>query len=496
MLLAVILVILGLYRETALSMAVIWARSETFAHGFLVLPISLWLIWRIRNRLAALEPSPCFWTLPLLAGAGFMWLLGEMATVAPLSQFSLIAMLVLTVPAILGLHLARQIMFPLGFLFFAVPFGEFAMPQLMEWTANVTVLGLRLSGIPVYREGLHFVIPSGNWSVVEACSGVRYLIASLMVGTLFAYLSYRTPKRRLIFVGVSFLVPVVANWMRAYMIVMLGHLSGNKLAAGVDHLIYGWLFFGLVIMAMFWIGAHWQEEDSPVSRAFKPVRNPATAACNRRGLLSVAMMTIAVLALWPFAEWQIERNVPPDVPRIETIGAIPGWNDSPESLVEWKPHYENASSSTQAEYLADGKKVGLYLAYYRNQGTDRKMVTSTNVLVPTNDPYWLQVVKGRRKIASGGETIDVRTAELRGANASRLMVWQWYWVNGRLMASDSLVKAWTAFSRLTGQGDDSAAIFVYAPMDMADGSDAALESFVRAAGPAIEKALGRTRENQ
>ena len=82
----------------------------------------------------------------------------------------------------------------------------------MEWTANFTVLGLRLSGIPVFREGLHFVIPSGSWSVVEACSGVRYIIASLTVGSLFAYLSYRSFKRRLIFFGVALVVPVIANY--------------------------------------------------------------------------------------------------------------------------------------------------------------------------------------------------------------------------------------------------------------------------------------------
>jgi exosortase len=112
----------------------------------------------------------------------------------------------------------------------------------MQWTADATVFGLRLSGIPVYHEGQHLVIPSGSWAVVEACSGVRYLIASLTVGTLFAYLTYQSLKRRLIFVALSIIVPVIANWARAYMIVMLGHLSGNKLAVGVDHLIYGWVF--------------------------------------------------------------------------------------------------------------------------------------------------------------------------------------------------------------------------------------------------------------
>jgi exosortase/archaeosortase family protein len=155
----------------------------------------------------------------------------------------------------------RALMFPLLFLYFAVPIGEFALPTLMEWTADFTVAALRLTGIPVYREGLQFVIPSGNWSVVEGCSGVRYMMASVMVGSLFAYLNYQSMRKRLLFLGVSILVPLIANWLRAYMIVMLGHLSNNRIATGVDHLVYGWVFFGVVITVMFMIGSRWAEPD-------------------------------------------------------------------------------------------------------------------------------------------------------------------------------------------------------------------------------------------
>ena len=66
-----------------------------------------------------------------------------------------------------------------------------------------------------------------------------------------------------VLVGVAIVVPVVANWLRAYMIVMLGHLSNNTIAVGVDHLVYGWVFFGIVIMLMFWIGARWAERNLP-----------------------------------------------------------------------------------------------------------------------------------------------------------------------------------------------------------------------------------------
>ncbi|MBK8689369.1 MAG: exosortase A [Betaproteobacteria bacterium] len=244
-------VLLAAYWPTGRSMAEIWARSDTFAHGFVVPVISAWLAWRHRALLAGVKARPAPWMALAVAVAGFGWLLGELAEVNALRQFALVTMLILAVPVIAGIDVARRLAFPLAFLLFAVPFGEFLLPQLMEWTATFTVLALKASGIPVYREGLHFLIPSGSWSVVEACSGVRYLIASVMVGTLFAYLTYQSLERRITFVMVSFLVPVLANWLRAYMIVMLGHLSGNKIAVGVDHLIYGWVFFGVVMLLMF-----------------------------------------------------------------------------------------------------------------------------------------------------------------------------------------------------------------------------------------------------
>ncbi|MBT9492894.1 MAG: exosortase A [Paucibacter sp.] len=224
-----------LYRDTALAMVEIWNRSETFAHAFVVPPISLWLIWRQRAVLANLNPSPSpGFLLPLIAAA-LLWLLGDLAVVNAATQLAFTAILVLLVPAALGWPVARAIAFPLGFLFFAVPIGEFMTPKLMEWTADFTVAALRLSGIPVFREGQEFVIPSGNWSVVEACSGIRYLMASVMVGTLFAYLNYRSLARRWIFVGVAIALPLIANWLRAYIIVMLGHFSDNKIATGADH---------------------------------------------------------------------------------------------------------------------------------------------------------------------------------------------------------------------------------------------------------------------
>src|SRR5215470_9354089 len=255
-----LIAIMIVHIDTAASMVEIWNRSGTFAHGWVVAPISLWLVWRRRDALARTEFRPSYLGLTALALTGFSWMLAELASVTSVAQFSFVLMIPAAVITVLGWSAARILAFPLAFLLFAVPAGEFLIPTLMDWTATCTTAALRATGIPVYREGNHFMLPTGEWSVVEACSGSRYHAASLMSGTLYAYLTYRGLGRRLAFVGLAIVTPLVANWVRAYLIVMLGHLSGGQVATGVDHLIYGWIFFGIVIALMFWIGSFWRDE--------------------------------------------------------------------------------------------------------------------------------------------------------------------------------------------------------------------------------------------
>ncbi len=486
---AVLLVLGGLYADTVSSMVGIWYRSETFAHAFLVPPISLWLVWRQRGALVQLTPRPQPWLLLGLAAFASLWLLADLVLVNAAAQFAWVAMLVLAVPAVLGLQVAMTILFPLLFLFFAVPIGEFMTPSMISWTADATIMALRWSGIPVYREGMSFVIPSGSWSVVEACSGVRYLIASFMVGTLFAYLNYRSTKRRLVFVGVSILVPIVANWMRAYMIVILGHLSGNKLAAGVDHLIYGWVFFGIVIMIMFMIGARWSEDPVEPNLAF----TPATTTATKTTSAWLAALAVALLAAaGPLGFIAINKADQASEPSLAKLTTPAEWQQS-DLLSSWKPVYVNPSAELHTAYRHDDKPVGLYIAYYRNQDYQRKLVTSTNTLASSSNHAWSVIRQGRTEINQAGLPANLRTAQLNGKDTNpetRLLVWQWYWINGKLTASDFEAKLLTAFSRLRGRGDDSAVIILYANQESASET---LPTFaMQAIGP-INQMLDATR---
>ena len=213
---AVLVVVLALFWQTTWSMVEVWSGSGTYSHGFLIIPAFLWLSWGRRLALARLPIVPSWIGLIALSAIGMVWLIGDLAAAATPRQFAVVAMVPVAVATIFGLGWVRALAFPLAFLFFAVPFGDSLVPTMIDWTADFTVAALRVSGVPVYREGNNFSIPSGDWSVVDACSGIRYVFACLTVTTLYAWAVYRSTARRLLFVAGALAIAIVANWIRAY----------------------------------------------------------------------------------------------------------------------------------------------------------------------------------------------------------------------------------------------------------------------------------------
>lgn len=484
------------YRDTALSMVEIWNRSDTYAHGFVIAPISAWLVWRRRDFLRGLPITPSL--LGIAAGvlSGFAWLLGELASVASVSQFALVGMIISLVWAVMGTAVVRTYAFPLGFLFFLVPFGEFMFPTMMDWTTEFIIGALRLTGIPVYAEGRTLVIPSGRWQVVEGCSGVRYLIASVVVGSLYAYLNYRSMKKRLLFTAASIAMPVLANWLRAYGIVMIGHLSDNRLATGVDHLVYGWVFFGIIILALFWIGTRWQEDEerAPVPPSAGSSSNAAgvPGAWGGRAVLLGAAL-VSVLAWSPVLAY-LDRQGQHGPVQFAEVPAVGDWQPvDMDRLPEWSPRYTGMRGEYRASWALDGRVASAYVGYYRDQGAGEELINSENRVLPSKDPVWTLAGYGGRDAALGGESIPVLSTEMRSVDG-RILVWHSYWIGGRWTTSDYVAKLYLALSRLRGEGDDSAVVMVYAPFAGEERATAGrtLEQFLGEMGPGLSGMLDRT----
>jgi len=486
--------ILALFHSTAGVMVHTWYHFETYTHGFVILPISLWLIWQKRFHLAAFTPQPTTGFLLFVFVGLVVWSLARLTGVLVVEQLAFVGVLISALAAVIGWQVSWFLIFPLLFLFFAVPMGEDLVPPMMEFTADFTVGAIKLSGIPVYREGLWFSLTSGNWSVVEACSGVRYLIASVTLGVMYAYITYHTLWKRLLFILMSAIVPILANGVRAYIIVMIGHLSEMKYATGVDHLVYGWIFFGIVMFVLFWIGSFWQEAQEPPEF----VAPPRSLSQKSVGLRVASIALVSVLASWAVVS-ATGRAMQIDIEGLAELRApqgSAGWSKSNQS-VAWPATHQPTAHEIETRYDGADGYVQLYVTLFPYQRQGKEAISSTNQIA---DDIKRSERLGSVTLMSGDTSFTANRAKVT-LNADETLhqhlVWQWYRVAGRSLTNRYEGKAWEAVARIWPGRADGAWIALSTPLQDEDfaAAEKRLAEAARALIPQIDRAIDAVVDN-
>jgi exosortase A len=305
----------------------VWQTSTAYGHCWLVLPISLWLMWERRACLRTLPTRPIAWPCVAAIPCVLLWLAADALGIMEGRQLAAMALLLLFVLALLGPRLWWALSPGLLYLFFLVPFGAFLTPALQNFTAWFIGAGLDLLGIPNQLSALRIDIPEGSFYVAEACAGLRFLIASIAFGVLFAVTMYRSPGRRAAFIAASCIVPVIANGFRGLGIVLLGHMLGSAQAAATDHVIYGWVFFTTVLLILAVLGMAWREApDAPPA----PQMPEAARARQTRPIL-VAAAVLLIASCGPAVGWWLDDRATPSAATKSAFIAPPGCTISPDA---------------------------------------------------------------------------------------------------------------------------------------------------------------------
>ncbi len=283
------------------EMARQWWDASTYNHILLVPPILAWLVRLRWPELVRLSPGAWWPGLAVFAGAILVWLGGAGAGINLVSQLGAVAMLQAALATLLGPRVVAGLLFPLGYMLFLVPFGDEIVPLLQAITAELAVALTHASGVPATVDGVFIDTPVGLFEVAEACSGVKFLVAMVALGTLVAHLCFASWKRRAAFMLVAVVVPVLANGVRAWGTIYVAQSQGIAFAAGFDHIVYGWIFFALVMAAV--LGASWRFFDrSPDDRLVDPQAIGANAFLARlaaariggwQALAAIAVLTVA-----------------------------------------------------------------------------------------------------------------------------------------------------------------------------------------------------------
>jgi exosortase A len=340
--------ILAIFWRDAADMVGIWWHSSTFTHCLLMVPMIGWLV---SQRAALLRPlTPVYWWPALLwmAGAGLVWLVGEAAGVGLFRQLGLVLMLQGAVVAALGEKLVRALLFPLAYALLLVPFGEELVPLLQTLTAHISMVLLHLSGIAAQMEGVFITTPAGFFEVAEACSGVNFLIAMLAYAVFAAHLCFRSWTRRIVFVALALATTILANALRAYGTMAAAEIWGIEAAGGIDHIFYGWIFFGLVILLVMLVA--WRWFDRPANDAAVDVS--ALGGLPRFAGRAKAVLPPAFAIPLFFAGWAMlvgGRTAP--LPDSMAVEAPTGWRDASAAGVAWAPRFDGADQRVLRHFV-------------------------------------------------------------------------------------------------------------------------------------------------
>ena len=454
-----VIVLLVCYWQTVLSLVWVWDHDGTYQYAFLIPPLSLWTAFNLRQEVRANLPAPSIWGLVAVAGLVSFWYAGHLLDVNLVQHFAVVALFPALVLACWGWRALWVLAFPLGYLVvFAVPWGDGLVGPLQDVTAHFAVRALELTGTPVLLNGREITTPAAVWMVADACSGMKFFIACGALGCLYAYLMYQRWRKRVLFVVLAAVVPIIANGFRVYFTILIGDTWGLEYATGLDHMIFGWQFFGTVLVLLLLVG--WFFRDHLVVMKSPPANN--------------AMPSGARVVVWPavlvllIAGPVLAAGLSAPAPAAEmhvSAPAVADWSGPQAAGVGWQPTFNGAAGQVKAAYRSQSGDAVVELFHAAYTGKPRRghtLITYGNQLY---DPAQAQILSSasRPLTLSDGRSLAVGELRLSGAAGPRV-VWYWYCVDGRCTRSPMQIKLLQAWDVLRGHLPQSSVWAVSAPV--------------------------------
>jgi EpsI family protein len=447
-----LVVVLVLYRETALYLGDIWSRYQdgAYGHGFLVLAVSGYLIYQRRKQIVLLAPCPDPNALPLVAVCMLAWLAAALVDIQLLQVVVLLPLILSIAWVMAGARVTRQLLFPVAFIALALPIWSPLQPVLREITAAGAFFLVRLFGIIAFLQDYTVELPSGKLSIEAACSGLNYLLAGLALSVFYAHQNYRRFQSRLLVVVTVAAAAVVANILRVFIIIYLASVTSMQHPLVQDHLTLGWYLFGALVLLLL-ITDHQIYRRSAVAGDVLPV--PAATAgeafCEQgklqRVLLTGAVMLLAVTG--PVVDWWVKHRMA-DIPdlSLELPQGRAGWNGPEMRDDSWMPVYHGAIG-LRGVYSKNDTRVFLYVGIYTHQSQGSELINDENLV--SDGRAWQATGIESNKVSSGG--YPVIETEIASMGDRTRLVWYCYRIAGRYTSSRLEGKLLQLAGLLTGQ---------------------------------------------
>jgi exosortase A len=372
-LISVVLLTFAVLWPTTASLIERWSDtvSRAYTHGSLILLIACVLVWRRRASFAPVTVRHSWAAFAVTAALGLLWLVVFRSGIQIGHQLLLPLICFGLVWTIFGRAMTRRVLFPIGYLYFALPVWDLINP-LLQWVTVFAVRGfLSLLGIPVFFDGLEFQLPAGRFEIADGCSGLHFFIVGLAIAALYGEWHSDTRAMRLRLLALGALFALATNWIRIVIIFIAGHLTQMQhyLVSG-EHYTFGWMLFAVAMTGYFLIVRRW-----PAAAASAPaVVDTATVVRVPAAGVALAAAALLLPATLPWIDGN--RGDVAGLARHALPSAVPGWWRT--AVVAHAPRFVNADATDSASYQSGSVEVQAFSAAYLQQMQGRELADFEN----------------------------------------------------------------------------------------------------------------------
>lgn len=231
-----------------------WLPNLNQEHGKLVIPIALALVWYHRKQLRTAVKRPSNSGIVFLVGGFLLVLLGTRALQPRITMLAIPLLLFGSVLFLWGRQVARILAFPIGFLVFMIPVGALQQTSFrLQFLITGAVAALSsLVGIKIDAIGTTLRAANGAWGfdIAEGCSGIRSLVAIIMLTAIYTHVFERVWWKKLVLLACSIVFAIIANVGRIFTIILIARIGYPELAGGIYHEYSGFISFPVALGAM------------------------------------------------------------------------------------------------------------------------------------------------------------------------------------------------------------------------------------------------------
>ena len=433
---ALMLLTFLLYQQTVIYLIKLWSQVGVgnYAHGYLVLMISVYLVYYNRKRLMLLTPHPEYRAVVAVALTVTLWMIAVLVDVEMLQTVGLLLMLLSLTWLMLGTPVTKVLAFPILFISFGIPIWFPLSPLLQELTADIVFAAIRALSVPALRIENMIALPAGNLFIDEGCGGLNYFLAALTLATIYAYLNYQDLRSRLTVVLITVLAAVFVNILRVFVVVYLGYSTDMEHSLIEDHLGFGWTLFGVLILVLLAIDVklHNLRQKKSVQHIAEnrtSVLAPATRDKYSAQFVVATLVAATLVSAGPaFMSWsnsQTELNS--DTELVLPVINIDGWHITDTGYDNWKPDYRGAITQQLTYENSQAEQIYLYLGLYISQRQGEELINDLNRI--SDEKSWQSQYQRAQEQENNGRQVYEQL--LVHNDGTQRLVWYWYHVAER-----------------------------------------------------------------